>query len=192
MSADERKQFIAELRTTAGLFGRRLDDAMGMLYAKALDDVPLERLLLALDELVREAERDTRFPMPRELRDRARGIRRGARRLTEAEQARIYQAVWTRMAAWEREGHQASAWPAFRRAWQAVVQEAGIPGDLGVALHIAWAKWLAAGSPLTQDSKTRILRDVLPRIRPGSVFTTVLADIAARASAHDREPGEDG
>jgi len=192
VTPEERKQFVAELRTTAGLFGRRLDEGMGQLYAKALDDLPLERLLLALDELVREAERETRFPMPRELRDRARGIRRHARRLTEEERARIYQAVWTRMAAWEREGHQASAWPAFKWAWGAAVQEAGITGDLGTALHVAWSKWLAAGPPLTQDSKTRILRDVLPRIRPGSAFGTALIEIAAAASAHDREPGEDG
>src|SRR5262245_22474671 len=192
MTPAERTEFIAELRTTAGLFGRRLDEGMGMLYAKTLDDLPLARLLLALEQLVREADQTRRFPMPRELRDLALGIRRPTTRLSDDDQAPITQQTYTRMAAWEREQHAASAWPAFRHAWLAAAGVAGITGDVTVALHTAWHRWLEAGSPLTQDAKTRILRDVLPRIRPGSVFATVISDIAACATARDREPGEEG
>jgi hypothetical protein len=188
MTTDERAEFVAQLRTTAGLFGRRLDEAMGQLYAKALDDLPCNRLLVALEALVREADRDARFPMPRELRDRARGIRRRARGLTEAERQRITVAVWTRMAGWEREGHPASAWPAFKRAWHDAVRDAGISGDLGPALQHAWCKWLAEGPPLTSESKRRIVRAVRPRLRPGSPFGAVLTAVAARG---EREPGED-
>jgi hypothetical protein len=189
MTADERAKFVAQLRTTAGLFGRRLDEAMGQLYANALDDVPCNRLLVALEALVREADRESRFPMPRELRDRARGVRRHARGLTEAERARIYAAVWTRMAGWERERHTASAWPPFKRAWHDTVRDAGIAGDLGPAIHHAWCKWLAEGAPLTAEATRRTLRAVRPRIRPGSAFGAAL-EAVARPS--EREPGEDG
>ena len=188
MTLDERREFVAQLRTTAGLFGRRLDEAMGQLYAKALDDVPCPRLLLALEQLVREADRDARFPMPRELRDRARGIRRHARGLTEAERVRIYAAVWARMAGWERERHPVSAWPAFKRAWGEAVRAVGITGDLGPAVQHAWVKWLAEGAPLTTETKRRTLRQVGARLRPGSPFRAALMAVAATG---EREPGED-
>jgi hypothetical protein len=188
MTADERAEFVAQLRTTAGLFGRRLDEAMGQLYAKALDDVPCARLQLALERLVGEADRETRFPMPRELRDRARGIRRHARGLTETDRTRIYAAVWTRMASWERERHTATAWPPFKRAWADAVHDAGISGDLGPAIHHAWCKWLAEGTPLSTETKRRTMRAVRPRLRPGSPFGAVLTAIATE---DEREPGSD-
>jgi len=45
---------------------------------------------------------------------------------------------------------------------------------------------------VTREEMAAALREVLPRIRPGSGFRTLLTDIASRPAPGRREPGEDG
>jgi hypothetical protein len=74
MTGPERLTFIALLQSVASMFNRRLGDDAARLYAEVLDDVPFDRLEIAVKRLARDAEGPmARFPFPRELRSLARG-----------------------------------------------------------------------------------------------------------------------
>src|SRR5262245_34965515 len=113
MTPDERVAFIAKLQATSALFGHRMRDDVGDAYARAVEGVPVALLLLALDHLARTTESATRFPMPRELAQRASGAwHRPARSLTDAEADAVRQRVFATMATWELEHRTGAARPA--------------------------------------------------------------------------------
>ena len=73
MTPAERLSFTDRLRACAEVFGRRLSAEAAQLYAHALDDVVYDRLMVALNSLLRTAESGAKFPLPRELRRLAAG-----------------------------------------------------------------------------------------------------------------------
>ena len=59
--------------------------------------------------------------------------------------------------------------------------------------HVRYEAGELREPPVTPAQMARTLRDVLPRIRPGSGFRAALEGIAARIAARrDRDPGEEG
>jgi hypothetical protein len=169
MTPDERVAFIAKLQETSALFGHRMRDDVADAYARAVEGVPVALLLLALDHLARATEPATRFPMPRELVQQARGAwHRPARNLTDAEADAVRQHVWRTMAEWERAHPTGSARPAFERAWKAALRAEGIrpSPQLAEAREAIWQTWLKAGTPLTRERIVELLADVTPRAAP--------------------------
>src|SRR5262245_31218215 len=122
MTADEQAAFIAQLQATSAILGHRMRDEVAEVYAKVLDDVPVGQLLVALDRLARTADSATRFPIPRELAQLARGAwHTPHRNLTDHEAGRLHQHVFGTMARWAREDGRGPARPVFERAWKAAL-----------------------------------------------------------------------
>jgi hypothetical protein len=188
MTPEERPVFIAHLQAAAALFRRRLSEDVAEMYADALADESFDRLIAALDRLARTAESADRFPMPRELRQRARGgWHQPARNLTDAGADAVRQRVWAAMAAWERQDGQGSARPPFERAWQAALVAEGFEhtAALTAAREAAWQTWLRAGTgpPVPRDRMAEILRDAATRAAPG--MAKGMRDLAETITARD-------
>lgn len=202
MIGSDIEAFRAALTEVAVVCGRRVTDDMVTVYFRLLMDLPLEDFQTGCRSFARTAETGRRFPSPRELREWCTRGQRGPRGLTEHEAGAMWRAIQAPMDTWEREGQPGSAWPTFELAWQAATDAAGLrrqwkPQDR----QDCWQRWLSHGAvkpdlgPIaSREQVERILRDVLPRCRPGP-FRGALLEIADRIHAareNGREPGSEG
>ncbi len=202
MTDDDLQAFSRALFEIAIVCGRhKLEDDVAAVYFRQLSDLPVEPLLRAMANFAKTAETGRRFPSPREIREWVSSTQTQPRGLTDDEKTAVWLRVNPAMNAWERSGKAGSAWPTFEVTWHGALADLGLlraakPQDR----QDCWQRWLWHGAVKAEDAPiaTRaqveaILRDVMPRTRPGP-FRTAITEIADRiAQARgDREPGEEG
>jgi hypothetical protein len=182
MTDDERPAVLAHLQAAATLFRRRLPDEAAEFYLKAVENEPGERIIAALDRIGKNAEGDSKFPMPKELAARVQGAwHEPTRKLTDPQAGGIRQHVFADMATWEREDGQGSARPAFERAWYAALRAYNLrdPKSLVEAREATWKSWLHA-TPADPDSSLPPLETEAIVTRPR--MSAILREAATRAA----------
>lgn len=199
MTRDDIKDFREALFRIAVVCGRQhLSDEIIEVYFKFLCDLPAAPLLQAMDRFARSAESGRRFPSPREIREWISSSTARPRGLSDDEKTRVWLRVNRAMGEWDATGTSGSAWPTFEVTWHAALSELGLLRAWRIQdRQDCWQRWLWHGATNADDAPiaTRehvetILRDVMPRVRPGP-FQQALREIADR-SARRREPGEEG
>lgn len=166
MTEDDRKLVVVRLTQLAEAFNRTLSRETTLAYLRALDDLPGQTVLRAIDRSLRTCRR---LPVPAELRELTRPDERPAPRralpapsdgplVTRSSMARILREVA------ERDGR-------------------GDFSPTGATGRVAWMRDLAD----QMEGKT-------PARPAGGIFGQAMATIATRvasASATEREPGAD-